>query len=423
MTSSLLLAAFCSVVPALPSPPSDPAPFEGKLLVIDLDDVGFKLLEDAATPTLDFLRDNGRSYTSFMTSSLCSPTRAMFNVGAYPSHPDLQLGTIIPAASFFSMPIAPLVPLATLVADNGFSTAKIGKWHLAGTFFRDHPQDCGWQSYSGVVNNLNGAGRGYMRYLKNVNGELRSSSGIYITTDETNDAISCVNAGINLISLSYHAPHDPWHEPPAGLFPARPLNDRYDLATAMLEACDTEMGRLLSAAIPEGYTIIAFADNGTHQSLAGGKGTFNEDGIINPMFAYGPGVEPGIDDSRVAAYDLYPTIANLFGIAAGKGSGFPLRAPDGESFIESLRGAPIYRRFTYVDRFPLFTDPRNDPVNWRRAFRGERFKYTDRLAPFTGAVLWDYVADPAEEVNLFDRPLSTSAQTFVRFTRDFLSGL
>ncbi len=395
------------------------SPFQDKLLVIDLDDIGFDMLAEARTPNLDFLRDNGRFYTSFMTATICSPTRAMFNTGAYPSHPDLLLGSLVPAGSFFQMPTSPLVPLATLVANHGYSTAKVGKWHLSGVFFRDHPQNCGWQTYEGSMSNVGD----YLDYSKNVNGTSSDKVGIYLTTDETDDAINRVVAGVNLISLSYHSAHQPIHVPPASLFQPRPLNHRRDLVAAMVEACDTELGRLLSVALPLGYTVIVFVDNGTDHVVGGEKGRITEGGIINPMWAYGPGVEPGVDDSRVAVYDLYPTIANLFGIEAGKGSGFPLRGPDSESFIQSLRGTPVHRRFTYVDRFALFTNPRSNPINWRRVVRGDGFKYSDALGPAVPPVLWDYEANPTEDDNLFDRPLSADARAFTALVRGVLDEL
>ena len=418
----LAALALLAMGPLAPIAPQVPNAFQDKLLVIDLDDVGFDLLEDATTPTLDYLKDNGRFYTAFMTAPTCSPTRAMFNTGAYPAHPEVLVGEVINFNSQFKMPVGALVPLGTLVASAGYSTAKIGKWHLCDPVFVDHPQECGWQFYSGAMGNVQAAGLGFSRFDKNVNGTVTPSVGVYLTSDETNDAISAVNAGIQLISLSYHAPHSPWHEPPAGLFPARPLPTDRDKAAAMLEACDTEMGRLLAVAIPLGYTVIVFADNGTAQPIGGQKGTFFEGGIINPMWAFGPGVEPGVDHSRVAVNDLYPTIANLFGIAAGRGSGFANRGPDSETFIDSLRGSPVFRRYTYVDRCINGVDPR-EALNsrWRRVLRGERFKYVqNRIQGTTSERLFDYVADPAEGVNLLNSALSAGAEAFLGFGRRLL---
>lgn len=419
----------CAAAPARPaitqSTPgrgaSPHGPFQGKLLVIDLDDVGFDLLRDTPTPTLDALERDGRFFTNFTTASICTPTRAMLHTGAFPSHPDLLLGEIVPPGSPFAMPIAPLTTLGTLIQSGGYTTAKVGKWHLAGSAFPAHPQQAGWQGYAGSFSNVQQFGQGYTNYPKTVNGITAQVTGTYLTTDETDDAIRCVNADIDLVSVSYHAPHKPWHIPPADLFTVDPiLNDR-DRARAMLQACDSEMRRLLNAALPLGYTVIVFADNGTAQPIGGFKGTFKELGIVNPMWAFGPSITPGVDESRVGVVDLYATIANLFGMPAGQTSGFPDRGPNSRSFVHALHGFPVFRRFTYADRFRnLGDDPRLFPLTrWRRVLRGERYKLSIADADATEIKLVDYVNDPDESINLLDPPggLSGEAGLFHRFAR------
>lgn len=436
-TLTLLVATSSAPLPiaAAPAPPQSThgrggspfGPFQGKLLVIDLDDVGFDLLRETPTPTLDALEREGRFFTNFTTASICTPTRAMFNTGAFPSHPDLLLGEIVPPASPFEMPIAPLMPLGTLIQSGGYTTAKVGKWHLAGSGFPDHPQRAGWQAFAGSFNNVQQVGLGFTNYPKTVNGVTTQVTGTYLTTDETDDAIRCVNANIDLVSVSYHAPHRPWHTPPAHLFTVDPLLDDRDRARAMLEACDTEMRRLLNVALPLGYTVIVFADNGTAQPIGGFKGTFKELGIVNPMWTFGPGITPGVDDSRVGVVDLYATIANLFGIPAGQTSGFSDRGPNSRSFVQALHGFPVYRRFTYADRFRnLGDDPRLFPLTrWRRVVRGARYKFSVGDALTNEIKLVDYINDPDELVNLLELPgsLSGEASLFHRFAQYVFTAL
>ena len=45
-----------------------------RMLVVDIDDVGFDLLRETPTPTLDALERGGRLFTSFTTAPTCSPT-------------------------------------------------------------------------------------------------------------------------------------------------------------------------------------------------------------------------------------------------------------------------------------------------------------------------------------------------------------
>lgn len=405
-----ILAAAAALAAAAPAPAQTRSALgsPAKLLVVDLDDVGFDLLRESPTPTLDFLEQNGRFFDNFTTSPICSPTRAMFMAGAFSSHPDLLLGQVIhgPTVNAFTFPIAPLVPLPRLLSDAGLSTVKVGKWHLAPNIRPTHPLLVGFDAYAGVNANVQQAGEDFFNYPKNLNGTVTLVSGQYLTTDETDDAIRAVSAGTDFVSLSYHAAHAPWHEPPAHLHSVSPLLTDRDRARAMLQACDTELGRLLNVALPLGYTVLVFSDNGTPQPIGGLKGTMREGGVINPLWAYGPGIVPGLDHSLVSVTDLYATIANFFGIAAGVGSNQPLRGPNSRSFIVALRGGAVDYRWTWTERFrQLGVNPRGNPnTRWRRMIRGRRYKlvWDDEVAGERRLV--DLELDPLETTNLLQDP-------------------
>lgn len=393
-----------------------------KILVVDIDDVGFDLLRETPTPTLDALEQHGRFFTSFSSSPMCSPTRAMFNLGAYPLNPDVLIGRIIRSDDPYSMPLDGLEPLATLVVDHGRSTAKIGKWHLCATTAHAHPNDAGWQHYAGAMSNVPAASQSFFDFDKVMNGVVSRVTGHYLTSDETDDAISAVQAGVDLISVSYHAPHAPFHEPPAGLYTLPIPTTNRDMARAMLEACDTELRRLLAEAIPLGYTVFVFADNGTAGSIGGQKGSVRDGGVIVPMWAYGPGVRPGRDSSPVGAVDLYATIADLFGIPTGPLQGHPRRGPNSRSLVPELNGVPGPRRANYAEMFlGNGVDPRVSGGIWHRMLRGERYKLV--RIPFVGEQFFDLENDPAETVNLIGTSLSAREQLTIdafRWTFDRL---
>ena len=124
-----------------------------RVLLIDIDDVGSKLLEQTPTPVLDAVAAAGLRFTNFYVAPVCSPTRARMNTGARSSHPSLLLGGIVKRDGDYSMPLQPLEPLARIVADAGFSTVKLGKWHLAPNDDYLHPNRAGWQQYAGLLNN------------------------------------------------------------------------------------------------------------------------------------------------------------------------------------------------------------------------------------------------------------------------------
>lgn len=398
-----------------------------KLLVIDLDDAGFDLLRETPTPTLDFLEQNGRFFTNFMTSPVCSPTRAMLMTGAFPSHPDLLFGQVAMGMQpgSYSLPPGPLVPLPQLLKDSGFTTAKTGKWHLsANADAAFHPQSVGFDEFAGSPGNVQGPAQSFFDYDKVVGGQIIRVDTGYLTTDETDDTIRAVQANYDFVWLSYHAPHRPWHEPPAHLYTIGPLLDDRDEARAMLQALDMELARLLGEAIPRGYTVIAFSDNGTPQPIGGLKGTMRDGGIINPFWAYGPGIEPGVDDSLVSVTDLYATITHFFGITAGVGSGQRFRGPNSRSFIEALRGGVLDFRWSWSERFTgLGVDPRGTLTRWRRAVRSRRYKLVWDDDGVGERKLVDLQADPDEQVNLLDdqsalSPLERRAWRFLHYVID-----
>ncbi len=406
--------------------PVEAAPPPPKILLVDLDDVGHASVAAARTPTLDSMRARGRFYTTLVTAPTCSPSRAMFQTGARCSHPDVLLGRVlrtkIQGKKAFSLPHEPLQPLAALVRDAGFTTAKVGKWHLAHPGDLAHPNECGWQTYRGVMANLLIADDTYHSYRQVAAGKETSVEGPYLTTVETDDAIAAVTRGVDLVSLSYHAPHKPWHVPPSTLLKlgvdaeGKPIEidegglTAEEMAHLMLEACDHELGRLLEAADSAGYTVFVFGDNGGQNSreTKGGKGTLYESGVTVPMWVVGPSVMPGEDDSILSMVDFYATVAELFALERKPAT----QGPHSVTFVPTLQGKPGTRTHAYAEIFTaLGEDPRGRiSIQWRRSVRGRRFKlFENRGARFQA--LFDLDADPNEEVNLLEAlPLSEDAR-------------
>ena len=424
-----MLAALAAVVlqtlPAAPQPLLASAPAargatEPRLLLVDIDDVGFDLVQETPTPTLDWIAAHGRSFTRFVTAPLCSPTRAMVMTGAYPSHPDLLIGSVSGFNETYSMPIAPLEPLPALLGAYGGSSAKGGKRHLAAADHDTHPNECGWGSYQGLRKNPEVFALDWWNFPKVVDGVSTRVLDRYMTTDETEDAIAHVRDGVRFVSLSYHAPHTPFHEPPAHLHTISPLASARDLARALLQAVATEFGRLLREAIARQYTVIVFSDNGTVQALGGGKGTLFDTGILAPMWAVGPGVVQGVDDDLVSAVDVYATVAEFFGITAGP----PHRGQHSRSFLARLGGAREPRRWAYSERFAnLGQDPRVTGIFWRRMVRGDRYKLID-IQNGAGESFFDLWANPSETYDLLQGPpLSPEAAAALAHFRRILDRL
>ena len=105
------------------------------ILVVLLDDVGFGLPNsfggEIATPTLTRLANDGISYNTFHTTSICSPTRAALLTGR--NHQRVGSGTIAERALDFDG-YTGIIPkssatIAEVLHDYGYKTAAFGKWH------------------------------------------------------------------------------------------------------------------------------------------------------------------------------------------------------------------------------------------------------------------------------------------------------
>jgi arylsulfatase A-like enzyme len=105
------------------------------ILVILLDDVGFGLPDTYGgpihTPTLSRIANEGISYNTFHTTSICSPTRAALLTGR--NHTRVGSGTIAERAvdwdGYTGVIPRTSATLAKVLGYYGYKTAAFGKWH------------------------------------------------------------------------------------------------------------------------------------------------------------------------------------------------------------------------------------------------------------------------------------------------------
>ena len=105
------------------------------VLIILMDDVGFGQAStfggEVNTPTLSKLADQGISYNTFHTTSICSPTRAALLTGR--NHQRVGNGTIAERAvdwdGYTGVIPKSSATMAEVMRDYGYKTAAIGKWH------------------------------------------------------------------------------------------------------------------------------------------------------------------------------------------------------------------------------------------------------------------------------------------------------
>lgn len=328
------------------------------LLLVVIDDVGVDRLrpygnEDARTPHLDALAARGRVFRHAWAYASCSPARAALVTGRHARRTGYG-SNVEPPDVYRLDPAQTTIAEVLRAAPVPYATAFLGKWHLETA--REGwggPRSQGWDRYAGSQSNLVGD---YFSWQKRgVEGGVFVTD-VYATTDTANDAITAMTTLPEpwFVTASFNAPHPPFHTPPASLATIHPSvgaqrSVEVEL-TEMLEAWDTEFGRVLDALPPtvrDRTWIVVIGDNGDpitdgQWSAEGGKLSLAEGGVHVPLIVAGPGIDaPGPSDALVSVVDLFPTFAelggaDLSGLRAVRRPTEPLEL-DGRSLVPALR--------------------------------------------------------------------------------------
>jgi arylsulfatase A-like enzyme len=411
----LLLAVACSdrkETCSLPEPDATAA----NVLVVLLDDVGVDQLasygapDAAPTPTLDCLCQQGVRFTHAWSAPLCSPGRAALVTGRHADKTGIGDNT----ESEHELPLSELT-LGEVMREGGLQTAWIGKWHLSshtspqGPFA---PNLQGFEVFRGTLSNLgkeHADRKGdYDRYWRIVEGHEIWTQG-YATSVTIDDALEFIEGATGPwgMVLALHAAHEPLHEPPRELL-SRPVPrdpTEVEKYRAVLEAADTELGRLLRSMDPEVLaqtTVILTADNGTskqgtvHARDKRVKATLFEGGIHVPLVIVGPGVtQPGsTHGALVHLVDVLPTVASMVGVS-----------PEAE--LDGVDLGPLLQD-------PLLPGPSYVGTAWAPEFgevamavRDRRFKLVQEEGH---SQLFDLDSPGGEEQDLLSRSLEPAAE-------------
>ena len=434
------------------------------VLLIIGDDMGVETLasyglgeNSPTTAALDELAREGVRFTNVWSQPACSPTRATMITGRYgfrtgigralSNGPPMPAPPDKPAWASFELartggeggmgadrvirpPLLPeefTLPMALKRRDDlGYATAAIGKWHLADipNGWIEHPNRVGFDHYSGLIGGtITGTTDSYFAWNKVVNGEVSGTTG-YTPADKADDAIRWIDEqGDNpwFLWFAFNLPHVPLHLPPAETWQSDyshldpksvPAEQSGDYFSAMIEAMDTQIGRLLASLDPEvrdNTYVIFIGDNGTTGGWVAepfrperAKGTVYQGGINVPMIVTGPGVaRGGVSEALVNTTDLFVTIMEMAGID-------PEEAIPGEvtydsvSFLPVLSDpdAPTGREWLYAD---WFAGGFPGVAAGDYAMRGDRYK----LLRYRGTEeLYDLETDPYEYDNLLTGELS-----------------
>lgn len=389
--------------------PTEPAP--AGVIVVLLDDLGPPEVAEAPTPNLDQLASIGRTYPIAWGAPSCSNARAQLISSRYPFREENRVGTNVRDNGSYRLPTSPLL-IPALVTASGRSATMLGKWHLAPKGDLDHPLECGFSHAAGTQANLQWDGGDYFNWTKVVDGSAEPRSG-YITSDTIDDAVAEVNKGTDFILVNLHASHSPRHCPPPELAPETVCQDEPSKKIAMLEAADTEIGRLASVALPAGYVMILSADNGARKGNEGGKWSVYESGLHVPAIVVGGGVAPGESAALVGVIDFGPTALDLLGVE------YEADWFDGVSFAADLTGlqdGALPPRYLYAEIFNTGTP---DGLFLQTAIRDERWKLHTGYG-YPPEEFYDLSNDPDEKKNLFEGTLTFEQEAALQKLRDHL---
>lgn len=409
--------------------PPQPGPATTNVLVLLTDDQGVDKVAaygehptPPRTPRIDALAADGVLFRNAYAAPICTPTRAALLTGRYGRRTgyggtaQFEMGKELPLDEV-------TLPERLRAADPPYANAAFGKWHLgafnaqSGT---DHPNLSGFDHFAGSMGNLydarqdDGGAYGYYRWERVEDGAVALETR-YATTATVDDALDAIATLPEpwLVYVAFNAPHRPLDAPPPGLGAYGDLSGERDdhvLYDAVVEALDTEIGRLLDTVDPDVLqrtTVFFLGDNGTERRAIRepwdprrGKDTPFEGGSHVPFLVTGPlVVEPGTSDAFVHVVDVFATVEALAGLAPDGVE------RDGLSLLPLLAdpAAAWPRDVVHYEKFEPAGPPPYD-VDWRIS-RDARWKW---MQIGEEAVLYD-VGDRPDDGDTID-PAALSAE-------------
>lgn len=401
------------------------------------------------TPNLDRVAAEGARFeNAFVTTSLCSPSRASFLSGLYAhTHKVIDNFTDYPAD---------LASFPRRLAAAGYETAYIGKWHMGEASDEKRPGFDYWASHKGQGK--------YHDTEFNIEGRRQVLQGYYTerVTDLAVEWLERKRERPFLLILGHKAPHGPfvpedryresfarvdvrypdtafalegkpgwirerldtWHGIYGPLYEFRKeFPDRSEEGvkvfaefvksyTATIRSVDDGVGRIYDAlrrmkALDRTFLVFA-GDNGFLLGEHGmiDKRTMHEESIRVPLLVRYPKlVQRGtVVREMVLNIDLAPSILEACGAE-------PLGKVHGRSFLPLLRGekdgwrTSWYYEYNYERQFPYTPNVRGVRT---REWKYVRYPHGDGGSDRHRAELYDLREDPREKRNLIDDPAYAS---------------
>ncbi len=394
------------------------------------------------TPNMDRMaRQGAHAANAFVSTSLCSPSRASILTGQYMHHHrivDNQRPE--PAGTVF---------FPQYLQEAGYQTAFVGKWHMGHEHDDPRPGFDHWAGFKGQ-----GA---YFDPELNINGTHRRFKG-YTSDVLADHALEWLRTGRDrrrpfFLYLSFKAVHYPFQPAPrhAGRYahkevkrpetmanteenyqtqprwvrerrysihgvdhmetgpydndPVPSFDDLYRNYCETLHGLDENLGRVLNYLDETGLSrstlVLYMSDNGFALGEHGfyDKRDAFEESIRVPMLAYAPGmIEAGTRITQmVQNIDIAPTLLDAAGVRIPEAAKM-----DGRSFLPLLRGETIpWRDHILYEYYWEWNFPATPTVF---AIRTERHKYIFYHGVWDHDGFYDLQTDPHERWNLINVP-------------------
>ncbi len=405
------------------------------------------------TPNIDRLMTSGVTFThAFCQSPICTPSRASFLTGMYPS--------AVHGCTNGNESWADSVPLVTkLLADAGYDGGLVGKLHLSGSADRTEPRipDDGYRffEFSHAPRDSWETGHDYRIWVEEQGytlSDLRKDPQnmpveLHQTSWAAAKSIEFIEGNHDgkpwFLSFNPYYPHPPFDPPhsyesrydpdtlPAPLFRESDLKaqayladidfqsvarrpEDFDIQTiiaryyAMIELVDDKIGEILASLEHSGQlenTLIIFTSDhgetlGDHGLLY--KGCRFYEGLVRvPLILSWPGhFTPGlVSDALVELTDIAPTLLDVCGLPR------PYRM-QGKSLLPLLNGDSKKIRDYVRSEYYHVLMPREDngfEGSYGTMYRDERYKLIIYHNQGIGE-LFDLENDPGEFTNLWDNP-------------------
>ena len=437
-----VFAALCCLVRATACVAESPGrPNVVFILIDDLryDTFGFMGHPFVETPHIDALAKGGVQFTNaFVTTSLCSPSRASFLTGRY-----MHNHKVVDNAD--RMPDGTLT-FPQLLQKADYQTAFIGKWHMGGSSAAPRAGFDHWVSFAGQGTYAPG------KHKLNVNDTLVPRQK-YMTDELTDYAVDWLDEQSSdepfLLYLSHkgvHGLYDPaerhrdrykeaafprpatmantpanyagkpmwvqdqrnsWHgvEYPYYGRSKQSLAEMYRHYCEMILSIDDSVGRVMQALKKRGVdrnTLVLFTSDGGH--FWGEYGLIDkrcayEESIRIPLLAHCPSlITPGTKcDAIVANIDVAPTLLELAGTSVPT-------SIDGQSFAGLLKEptSKEHRRQSLL--YEYYWEPQFPQTPTMFCLRANQFKLIQYHGVWDTDELYDIVNDPHEIRNLIREP-------------------